>query len=120
MCDDDRTIQTVIRTLLEAEGFRVLTARNALEGIGLARREKPDLILMDILMPDLDGTMASDLLRDIPEFASIPVVFLSALPREEIVERVRETGAVGFLEKPFRRRQLLEVVSRWAGQPATA
>jgi CheY-like chemotaxis protein len=113
VCDDDRTIQSVVRTLLEAEGFRVLTAQNALEGVSLVRRERPVLILMDILMPDLDGTTASDLLREIPEFASIPVVLLSALPREEIVERMRETGAVAFLEKPFRRKQLLDVVGRW-------
>ncbi len=120
VCDDDRTIQRVIRAMLEASGFKVQVAKNALEGIGLVRRERPDLILMDILMPDLDGTTASDLLRDIPEFASIPVVLLSALPREEIVERMRETGAVAFLEKPFRRKQLLDVVSRWTHRPLSA
>lgn len=120
VCDDDRTIQSVIRTLLEAAGFRVLTAQNVLQGIGLARRERPDLILMDILMPNLDGTTASDLLREIPELASIPVVLLSALPREEIAERMRETGAVAFLEKPFRRKQLLDVVGRWTHQPLSA
>jgi CheY-like chemotaxis protein len=120
VCDDDRTIQSVVRTLLEAEGFRVLAAQNALEGVSLVRRERPVLILMDILMPDLDGTTASDLLREIPEFASIPVVLLSALPREEIVERMRETGAVAFLEKPFRRKQLLDVVGRWTHHPLSS
>jgi CheY-like chemotaxis protein len=120
VCDDDPTTQTVVRTFLERAGFRVLSARNALEGIGLVRREKPDLILMDILMPDLDGTTASDLLREVPDFASIPVVLFSALPREEIAERMSQTGAVAFLEKPFRCRQLLEIVSRWAGRPMSA
>lgn len=120
VCDDDRTIQSVIRMLLEAAGYRVQTAGTALEGIGLARREKPDLILMDIVMPDFDGAAVSGLLREIPSFSAIPVVLLSALPRDEILERMQETGAVGFLEKPFRRKHLLEVVHRWTHQPLSA
>lgn len=120
VCDDDRTIQSVIRMLLEGAGYRVQTACTALEGIGQVRREKPDLILMDILMPDFDGATASGLLREIPGFSTIPVVLLSALPRDEILERMRETGAVGFLEKPFRRKQLLDVVYRWTHQSISA
>lgn len=87
----------IVETLKE-RGFDVVgEAGNGLEAIELAKQLKPDLIVMDIKMPDLDGLSAAEQIADL----RIPVVFLTAFNQEELVARASEVGAMAFLVKPF-------------------
>jgi CheY-like chemotaxis protein len=100
--EDDPDIQTVARMALEAVGgFRVLpcsSGAEALERVGLFA---PDLILLDVMMPGMDGLATLEALRRLPETASIPVVFMTAKVQAQEVARYREVGAVDVIAKPF-------------------
>ena len=112
--DDSREVARAVKLHLESDGYRVMIASNALEGVGMARKERPALILLDILMPGMDGATAAGVMHEEVELHSIPVVLLSALPEEEIREKVQESGATGYVVKPFKKDDLLEVVHRYA------
>lgn len=102
------------RLILQAAGHEVLGAESALDGLALAAAHRPQVILMDIQMPGMDGLEATRRLKGEPQTAAIPVVALtaSAMPGDET--RIREAGCDDYLVKPFRRAQLLAVVERWA------
>ncbi len=117
VCDDSKSVAHSISVLLEREEYRVLIATNALECISVARRERPALILMDVMMPGIDGAAAAELMRHTPEFADTPLVLVSALPEEEVRARAEECGAAGYLAKPFTRATLLEAVKRHVAAP---
>ncbi len=112
--DDSREVAMSIKVLLEAADFRVAIASNALECVRLARTERPAVILLDILMPGMDGATVAGVMHDTTELQRIPVVLLSALPEDQIQEKVRESGAEGYVAKPFRKEGLLEMVRRFA------
>ena len=81
--------------------MEVLEAERGSDGIELAKRERPDLILLDLLMPGLDGTAVFRALRDEPETAGIPVIFLTAAAMAHEIERLEKLGAKGVIRKPF-------------------
>ncbi len=86
MVDDDQKLLALYSQILKMEGFEVLTAGDGRKGIELAVRESPDLILLDVMMPDVDGAKVFESLEENPETKKIPVVFLTALVREDEVE----------------------------------
>ncbi|HLF93950.1 MAG TPA: response regulator [Planctomycetota bacterium] len=110
--DDTASILNVVAHTLAGAGYRPLTAATAMDAVALARHVRPDLILMDIMMPGLEGSVASGLMRDLEELRDVPVLLMSALPEEDLRERAAEAGATGFLAKPFRKERLLELVGR--------
>ena len=110
--DDNAAILAVVAHTLTAAGCRPLTASTALDALALARRERPDLILMDVMMPGLEGSVASSLMHEIEELRDVPVLLMSALPEEELLERAADAGAAGCLAKPFRKDRLIELVGR--------
>jgi CheY-like chemotaxis protein len=118
--DDERHIAAVLAHLLKSAGFRAATASGALEGVSVARKDRPDLILMDMMMPGIEGTTAARMIKDAPELVGIPVVLISALPEEEARKRMSDSGAVDFIGKPFYRESLLEVIRRWLPQARVA
>jgi len=83
VCDDDDAVVEVVSTMLQYRGFRVIGARSGAEALALATRERPDAILLDLLMPECSGRQAATALSERPETRDIPVVILSALPRSE-------------------------------------
>jgi DNA-binding response OmpR family regulator len=113
-----------IKALLQKEGFEVLTAFDGLEGLRKAREEKPNLIVLDIVMPRMDGYEVCRLLQDSPDTAAIPVLMLTvkgyiddpSLDDQAIESRIQEqmngfdAGAVDFMSKPIKARELLERV----------
>jgi CheY-like chemotaxis protein len=111
--DDDRNIAVVLAHLLRSAGFRAETASGALEGVGVARKDRPDLILMDMMMPGLGGITATRMIKDAPELVGIPVILISAVPEDEARRQMSDSGAVDFIAKPFYRDGLLGVVRRW-------
>ena len=110
VCDDNKSISQLIVFVLQKAGFRAQAVASALDCVALARRTKPDLILMDIILPGMDGATASGLMRDIPELAGVPIVLLSGMPQEQVKERLQDADVKGYLLKPFRITDLLDLV----------
>lgn len=110
LVDDERTIRTICRVNLEGDGMAVLEAGDGAEALELVRKERPSLVLLDVMMPHLDGWTAADRLHRDPETREIPVVFLSARAAEEDRLRAQQLGAVGYVVKPFDPLELGRVV----------
>lgn len=114
--DDEVAIVRVLRDRLETEGFEVLTAYDGLQGVEVARKEQPDLIIMDITMPNMDGLTAAKLLREKPETAHIPIIMLTARGQETDEQAGYQAGAVLYLTKPFSTRQLVREIRKILGE----
>jgi CheY-like chemotaxis protein len=106
--DDEPDIRGVLRDQLELDGFRVLEAGRALEAVEVARERQPDLITMDLMLPDLDGFEAIRLLRETERTREIPVIILSAV--ELSADDTRSLGPTAHLTKPFSRLDLIAAV----------
>jgi two-component system, cell cycle response regulator DivK len=100
----------LVRDLLQVKGYQTLEAATAELGIELARRHTPQLILMDIQLPGMDGVAALSQLKADPTTAHIPVIALTAFAMEDDRERFRSAGFDSYLVKPINIRELLEVV----------
>jgi CheY-like chemotaxis protein len=101
LVDDERAIRTICRVNLEGDGLAVAEAQDGVEALEQVRREQPSLVLLDVMMPGIDGwKVAAELAAD-EETRDIPVVFLSARAADEDRRRAQELGAVGYVEKPF-------------------
>jgi len=109
ICDDDPSIRNVVKTLLEQHGYSVLAAGSGMEAIRQAAACQPDAILLDLLMPEMDGWETLAALRDRPATSEIPVVILSVLPPRE----TRETDGVvaGWVQKPVDEARLFQTLS---------
>jgi two-component system KDP operon response regulator KdpE len=105
--DDEARMIDFIRMNMELEGARILSARNGVEALDQVRKHNPDLILLDIMMPQLDGY---ETLRMLREFSSIPVVMLTAKGEEEDIVKGLELGADDYIPKPFGVRELVSRV----------
>jgi two-component system alkaline phosphatase synthesis response regulator PhoP len=100
--DDEDDIREVAQVSLELVGnFEVLTASNGREGVERARGERPDAILLDVMMPDMDGPATLAVLQSDPETRDIPVVFLTAKTQSSERSRLEQLGAAGILTKRF-------------------
>lgn len=97
--DDDAFLSGIYATKLELEGFQVVSARDGEEGLKAAMREKPDLILLDVLMPKLDGFEVLKRLKAEPDFKATPVIMLTNLGQKEDIEKGLADGAVDYLIK---------------------
>ncbi len=109
--EDEAPLRENICELLEIEGFDVLAAENGRTGLQLAREHLPDLIICDIMMPELDGYSVLLNLRDEPQTASIPFMFLTARTDRPSVRQGMELGADDYLTKPFTSLELLTAVT---------
>lgn len=112
LVEDDPHSRYIYEIFLQREGFRVVTARGGREGLDAARNERPDVILMDLSIPEVDGWSATRSLKAEQGTASIPVIALTAHVFSEDRERAREIGFDGFLPKPCHPRRLLEEIRR--------
>ncbi len=108
--EDNATNMKLASLLLENVGHSVLCAVDAETGLALARAEHPDLILMDIQLPDMDGLAATALLKQNPATAGIPVIALTAMAMKEDQEKTRAAGCDAYIAKPLRYRELLAAI----------
>ncbi len=102
--DDERRMVGFIRLNLEQDGFEVIEAHNGSEALERLRDSLPDLVLLDVMMPDIDGF---EVLRTIREFSQIPVIMLTAKSEEDDIVKGLELGADDYVTKPFSPRELV-------------
>jgi CheY-like chemotaxis protein len=107
--DNDKNLE-LVRDILQAKGYRTLEAGTAEDGLEIARRQAPDLVLMDIQLPGMDGIQALKALRDNPATAALPVVAITASVMKADREQIMRAGFNGFIEKPITVRSFLEAV----------
>jgi CheY-like chemotaxis protein len=112
ICDDDPAILRVLEVNLQIEGYDVLSGQNGEEAVEVATREHPDLIILDIMMPRLDGYQACERLKSQEDTKDIPVVFLSAKAQASDIQKGKDYGVADYLTKPFDPMDLLGVVER--------
>ncbi len=116
--DDDLDDLKMISMVLEPEGYEVITAENGVEALAKVESEDPDLVLLDVMMPELDGFAACDKLKSSPESRGIPVVLLTGVAKQITrtrypIDGVLRAEAEEYLEKPVEPEQLLAVVARF-------
>jgi len=99
--DDEPGIVRLLSMRLKAKGYEVFEAFDGLQGVEVAKQELPDLILMDIKMPNCGGIAAFERLLQFNETKTIPVIFMTAYPKDEIKNQVLKMGAKGCISKPF-------------------
>jgi DNA-binding response OmpR family regulator len=114
--DDEAPIRLLCRVNLEAEKMEVLEAADGVSGLETARTERPDVVLLDVMMPGLDGWRVAEELLDDPATAGIPIVFLTA--RAELRDRARgiDLGGVDYITKPFNPVELAPMVKDMLGR----
>lgn len=112
LIDDHRTVLRLLEAILKLKGYELLYAESGQQGMAMARQAQPDLILLDVMMPEIDGFKVCQYLKAQPDTAAIPVVFLTARGAEDDVLTARRAGAQGFLTKPFLAREVLDLVER--------
>jgi len=115
LVEDNEDNLVVYRTILDHVGYNVLEARDGEEGVSRARQEHPDLILMDISIPKIDGWEATRRLKADQATRDIPIIALTAHALEEDRERALAAGCDGYLAKPVEPRRVVEEVQRFVG-----
>jgi DNA-binding response OmpR family regulator len=111
--DDSPTISEMIRTILEKVGYDVVSAYDGVEALDKVKSEMPDLIILDVNMPKLDGFRVCRLLKFDRNFRHIPVIMLTARDEEENIKTGIRTGADLYLTKPIEPEKLLEAVGKF-------
>lgn len=114
--EDSPTNMMLTVAVLESAGHVLFQATRAKAGIDIARMEHPDLILMDIQLPDLDGIEATRILKADPDTHEIPIIALTAFAMKGDRERILEAGCDGYVEKPMRYKEFLAEVATIAGR----
>jgi DNA-binding response OmpR family regulator len=115
--DDDPVIQKLLAVNFEMEGYRVVTAGDGVEGIERVHRDRPDLVLLDVMMPRMDGIEVVRSLKADKATAGIPVILLSAKAQSTDINGGLDAGADDYVTKPFDPLELLEKVAALIGTP---
>jgi CheY-like chemotaxis protein len=111
--DDNGSNLMLEKDLLEVAGFEVFVAENATGGIAIARKEKPDIILMDVRLPDMRGSEAAKILRQDKETSEIPIIFVTASVMAEGKEEIKNITNSGFIGKPINTRTFAKEISQF-------
>lgn len=114
--DDELDMLMVIKLRLEASGYETITATDGLEGLNVARKVKPDLIVLDVMLPKMNGYKVSRFLKFDEEYKHIPIIMLTALAGEEDRSTGIETGANAYISKPFETQELLDTIRRFLSE----
>ena len=111
--EDDQKNLKLVRDILQVSGFSTIEATNGELGVELARVKEPDLILMDIQLPILDGIKATKILKDADSTEKIPIIALSAFAMDKDKEEMIRAGCEAFLTKPIDIRELIKTVGEF-------
>lgn len=113
--DDDPSILALVGLQLELAGFVAEKAQNAVEAVGAVQENRPDLVILDVMMPPIDGIEVCRSLKRRAETMGVPVVMLSAYDTDANRERARDAGANAFMSKPYEVKELIGTVQRFLG-----
>ena len=113
--EDNELNMKLFNDLLEAHGYQTVGTRNGIEALDLARKHRPDLILMDIQLPEVSGLEVTKWLKDDAELKSIPVVAVTAFAMKGDEERIREGGCEAYLSKPISVGKFIETIRHFLG-----
>ncbi len=109
--DDDQAMRNMLETVLLDEGYLVILARNGKEGLELVSKQRPALVLLDLMMPVMDGWQFLEAIKQIPEFQDLPVLLLSA--SRQLASTAKENAVKAFLPKPFELVKLLAYIDQY-------
>ena len=110
--EDNELNMKLFHDLLEAHGYSILQTRDGMEALKLARQHKPDLILMDIQLPEVSGLEVTKWIKEDDDLKSIPIIAVTAFAMKGDEEKIREGGCEGYLAKPISLTSFLETVER--------
>ena len=113
--EDNELNMKLFHDLLEASGYNILQTRNGLEAIDIARAHRPDLILMDIQLPEVSGLEVTKWIKEDDDLRAIPVIAVTAFAMKGDEERIREGGCEAYLSKPISVGKFIETVRRFIG-----
>ncbi len=111
--EDEPKNLTLLRDLLQVSGYSTIEATDGKQGVELAKTKKPDLILMDVQMPEMDGLEATRILKADATTSNIPVLALTSYAMKGDKERILEAGCDGYLAKPIDIKELLKIVAEY-------
>jgi two-component system KDP operon response regulator KdpE len=114
--DDDHDLILGLSVRLKANGYRVVAALDAISAVEVARRESPDLIILDLGLPAGDGFVVIERLRSLPDLMAIPIIILSARDPTDNKMRALDAGAVAFFHKPPDNQELLSAIQQAVGE----
>ena len=112
--DDSRTMRNLVRATLEGAGFDVETAEDGEVGVASVSDADPDVIITDIDMPNLDGFGVITAVRQMPQYRSVPILVLTTESDHSLKVRARDSGATGWIVKPFEDSKLIAAIRRVA------
>ena len=118
--DDEEDIAFSIARRLSAAGYEVICAEDGVEGLRRAQTENPDLIILDLMLPKMDGFKVCRLLKFDERYKRIPIIMLSARSQQDDIALGRETGAEYYMTKPFDSGELLEKIKELIEAPASS
>jgi CheY-like chemotaxis protein len=110
--DDDEIICNLLKTILAQEGYEPMLANSGVEALSLLRKQRPSLILMDMMMPEMDGLETTCRIKAAVQFSGIPIIMVTGNSERSFITRCLKAGAVDFVVKPFNREVLLEKISK--------
>lgn len=116
LIEDTGDILTNLTEYLEMEGYKILTASNGKNGIEIAEKSKPDLIICDVLMPGMDGYKVLDILKKSSKTSEIPFIFSTSMSEKMEISEAYKLGADDYIVKPFDPETLLEVIRTHIGK----
>jgi DNA-binding response OmpR family regulator len=107
--DDDSAVTDLLSLLLKSNGFEVAATNNSTDGLGMIRENSPDIVILDLMMPEMDGWQICKAVR---EFSQVPIIILSALNDPSMIASVLDAGADDYLTKPTPSRVLIAHINR--------
>ncbi|MBL8099021.1 MAG: response regulator [Anaerolineales bacterium] len=110
MVDDDKLVTDLLEKLLKADGYQTVTVNDSSQAIEVAKTENPDLVLLDLMMPQPDGFRVCRMLREVPQFKKLPIIIVTALDDSDSRAVAFGAGANDYLTKPFHPDELSEKI----------
>ncbi len=114
--DDDSAVTDLLSLLLKSQGFEVFATNNSTDGLSMIREQQPDLVVLDLMMPEMDGW---EVCRSVRQFSQVPIIILSALNDPSMIASVLDAGADDYLTKPTPSRVLVAHINRLAKRNGT-
>ena len=115
--EDEDSIRILLSRFLQRKGFETILAEDGLEGVEIAKKVHPDLIILDVIMPRMDGLTAGRLIKNYKPLRNVPMIFLTAACEDKDIKGAQEAQADVFIMKPFDVKKLIQIVNELLSIP---